>query len=382
MAYFNGKQVWNAKILSRESYGKGYQEGYDLGKAEGSTEGYNLGQKEGYANGYEKGHDVGHEEGYETGKNEGYDLGHGAGQAEGYAQGKVAGIEEGKQTGYQEGFSDGENVGYGNGFSVGKEEGYKDGYVAGNIDGVHEGREEGYEQGKADGVVEGIEAGKEAEWSVLWDGLQNNGNGTTSTFRGAGWTDDVFKPKYDIVFDNLCMYGFRDCSITDLKGILESRGLSLDTKNIGNFYLFFGNSKLTRIPAVDCSSASLLSQTFYNCKDLVSIDEIKWTKSNFQWQSVFYCPELVEIRFNGVIDNNISLSYSTKLSADSVESIVSCLKTYSQEDTDNFGKKTITFSRTAWNRFTDEVWLPEIFIIQYGSWENYISGIGWNLALA
>lgn len=55
----------------------------------------------------------------------------------------------------------------------------------------------------ANKVSEVYEAGKQAEYDKFWDNLQQNGNRRNywGAFSGAGWNDEIFKPKYPL--DNL-----------------------------------------------------------------------------------------------------------------------------------------------------------------------------------
>ena len=199
-------------------------------------------------------------------------------------------------------------------------------------EGYDEGYEKGYEIGYEDGYVQGERVGYEGGDAMaryaLWDCIQNGGNmhaNMIGVFNGAYWTDETFWPKYDIA-PAAGQYLFQNSKITDLKGILERCGCVLDVSNTGNFYQMFHNSTITRIPALDCSKASGLSSTFYGCKNLISIDEIKWTNANFTFSTAFaYCEELVEVRFNGVIENNPDFYYCPKLSRDSLLNIIECL---------------------------------------------------------
>ena len=110
-----------------------------------------------------------------------------------------------------------------------------------------------------------FDAGKEAYYNAIWDCIQNGGNissETTGLFRGAFWNDDTFRPKYDVVITGAGQYFFKECCITDLKGLLEKCGKTLNTSNATNLFSMFQDSTITRISTIDARKASQLSQTF------------------------------------------------------------------------------------------------------------------------
>ena len=72
---------------------------------------------------------------------------------------------------------------------------------------------------------------------------------------------------------------------------------------------------------------------FANCRNLVSIPKIIVNENVFYTGWLTSCVALVKIRFEGVIANSLDVHYSTKLSAESYESILSCLSTTSTDQT-------------------------------------------------
>jgi hypothetical protein len=156
------------------------------------------------------------------------------------------------------------------------DEGYEDGYEKGKAEGAPEdlndvltAQEEKLAElsaildTKVDGYDSGFEDGKKAEYDAFWDAYQQNGERVhyTGAFAGFGWTDETFKPKYDIrptsILDNL----FGSTAVTDVKGILEKQGVVLDLSNITSItYLAQGgNTKITRLPELNVSKLSSLN---------------------------------------------------------------------------------------------------------------------------
>ena len=198
---------------------------------------------------------------------------------------------------------------------------------------------------------DGYDAGKEAEWSALWDAIQRGGdvsNDVIALFSGTQWNDDTFKPKYDIVTKGAVHYLFKNCNITDLKGILDSRGLVLDTSAGTNFYETFRGSTITRIPTINALNAGSLGQTFYQCGSLVSIEKLI-LKSATTYSATFgYCNELADITIEGTIgQNGINVSWSTKLTHDSLMSIINALETKTS------GTWTVTLGTTNLAKLSD-----------------------------
>jgi hypothetical protein len=120
---------------------------------------------------------------------------------------------------------------------------------------------------------------------------------------------------------------FNQCYVTDVKGILERNGVRLITTNAVYFDSFAYQSKITRFPELDMQKAARLSQCFYGCTNLKSIDKIILSSTATQsFTNTFYnCSALEEIRFDGFIRSNISFAQSSLLSYESLQSIIGCL---------------------------------------------------------
>jgi hypothetical protein len=200
--------------------------------------------------------------------------------------------------------------------------------------------EEIFNNGQLSGELSGIDS----EWNKLWDDIQDFGNRTAynNGFQNA-WSDDIFQPKYDFR-PTSAGYMFAGTKIANLKKCLEDNGVVLDTSNATSLdYMFSNATNFTHCPVISGVKESYFTSTFYNCKKLISIDKFilkddgSQTFSNDCFQ---HCSELVEIRIEGAIGNNINFQWSKKLSMMSLASIVSALlKTVTG--------KTITLPNTA-----------------------------------
>ncbi len=204
--------------------------------------------------------------------------------------------------------------------------------------------------GMAVGVDEVFLAGEKKGHDRFWDSYQDNGSREdySTAFAGEGWTEDLFKPKYDMrPYSSYMM--FRDSRIsTDLPKLLERLGVVLDFSQAQNTQYLFYMSRFTHIGVVDFSGATNtvpMEMSFGNCAELVTIDKIIiGTGKSGQFSNTFnYCAALKNVTFEGlIIHNGLSLQWSTRLSRASIESVVNALSATTSG-------LSMTFSKTAVN---------------------------------
>lgn len=181
----------------------------------------------------------------------------------------------------------------------------------------------------------GVKTGKTAEYDRFWDTYQDKGNPKdySCAFANASWTTEFFKPKYDIIATNAYMI-FRGNQINaDLVEYLADLGIKLDISKAVNTQYMFNNTAFTRIGVVDIRSSGnsvYLDGAFSNSRQLVTIDKIilKPTENKSQFASTFNsCTSLENITIEGEIDSNgLDLSTCTKLSHESLMSVIDALK--------------------------------------------------------
>ena len=145
--------------------------------------------------------------------------------------------------------------------------------------------------------------GLQEQYDRFWDAYQNGGKAMdySYSFAGVNWDDYCYNPKYPIKCTT-CTNMFRNSIITDAK-------VDIDLSEGNGTYVFA------------------------NCRNLVSIPKIIVNENVFYTGWLTSCVALVKIRFEGVIANSLDVHYSTKLSAESYESILSCLSTTSTDQT-------------------------------------------------
>lgn len=194
---------------------------------------------------------------------------------------------------------------------------------------------------------EGIAEGKQAEYDSFWDAFQDYGKKTTYAyaFYHTNWNDANFKPKYDIVPENAPSMFFW-AQITDLVGILKRQGVKLDFSKCTNMMnAFYYLTKVTELGVIDMSSATDIRSTFIGCRLLQKIEKIVMSETTgLQHATSTFndCSALEEVYFEGVIACSIDLRWSTKLSKESIVSLINILSTTTTD-------KTLSLSKTAVN---------------------------------
>ena len=190
-------------------------------------------------------------------------------------------------------------------------------------------------------------------YDVFWDVYQDKGNRTqyAHAFRGSGWTDATFKPKYDIVCNEWDNYLFSGSRIVDIKGILESQGVTLDTSKVSGLTYFFQNCSATvRIPALDMRSCTSFLGAFYGCMALQEI-EMNHVREDLTGNNAFVnCTALTAVKITGTIGTSaFNFKHSPLLTNESVQSIIGCLKDLTGETT-----QTVTFHADVGAKMTEE----------------------------
>jgi hypothetical protein len=221
---------------------------------------------------------------------------------------------------------------------------------------------------------EGFAEGKKAEHDAFWDAYQKNGTRTNYywAFYGDGWTDDTFKPKYDI---KATLYGcsmFSATTITDLSESLKIAGIKLDTSEMIDATSMFNASKTRTIPELDFSNVTVNSSTVFANSNVVEIEKLILSDVIAGFQNWFMlASKLATITIAGVISKSISFQWSP-LSVDSMKSIITHLKDYSADGVNAF-QHTLTFATACWTSLEADSTSPN-----GGTWKEYVEDLGWN----
>lgn len=198
------------------------------------------------------------------------------------------------------------------------------------------------------------EAGQKSEYDRFWDAYQQNGKRRlyNAAFAGHGWTNETFKPKYDIVALNGASLFINNLKFSgDLAAHLENLGITLDLSAATTVISCFEGCKLIeRLPEINISSAGTLSRlVFSQCEVLHTIDAFVVAETNVFTNTFQKCYALQHLIIKGVIANDINLS-DCPLTRESILSVLSALSVTATG-------KTATFKKTAVNAaFSTEEW--------------------------
>lgn len=201
----------------------------------------------------------------------------------------------------------------------------------------------------AENIGEVYTAGAKTEYDAFWDNYQENGKRADYgfAFAGYGWTDELFKPKYNLGITANTVQMFYGCKITDLSALLEKQGVTLDTRNYAptsyNYIETFRNGyNLTRVPVLHVPKQLNMHYTYFYCRDLHTIDGLVLSEEGnqtFDISTFSNCSSLKNITITGKIGNNFDIHWSP-LSKESILSIFTALS-------DNSLEKTVAFSLSA-----------------------------------
>lgn len=182
------------------------------------------------------------------------------------------------------------------------------------------------------------EAGKKAEYDCFWDLYQDSGNRLdySNAFAGLGWTAETFKPKHDMQPTSIyMMFRYAYNLSGDLVALLDERGVSLDTSQVTNGNYAFYGCAFTRLGVIDMRKCVRGNIALGHSTNLVTVDKIISSEENaYSGDFSRNLSALENIIFEGTIaGNGLDLHWSTKLTHDSLMSIINALKDYRGTDT-------------------------------------------------
>ena len=199
------------------------------------------------------------------------------------------------------------------------------------------------------------EAGKKAEYDMFWDNFQNYGNRESYSymFSTRGWTDENFKPKYDIRPIGSATSLFRYLGVTeDVPTIFERQGIVLDTSKATNLEYCCQNVKCKRLGTFDCTGLTVRLASSFSC------DVIEQLKLIINDSVIFYntfnnATKLEDLELEGTLGTNgLSLQNSKSLTHDSLMSVINALKDYSEDTSGTVWEVTIGATNLA--KLTDD----------------------------
>ena len=230
------------------------------------------------------------------------------------------------------------------------------------------------------GYNQGFKDGREKEWSDFWDAYQPDTRVVPYQFSSAGWNDNTFFPKRNMIANDNIYGAFYGTGVTDLVKRLNDCGVKLDTSNATQLGTLFSFAySITTIPKISAKSASSLDRAFNECMRLKTITCLE-VHQNVAFPNVFYnCKALENITIEGEIGNDINFQWSTLLTKASITNIIEHLSL-------NASGKTLTLSKAAVDREFEGVSGADFTTIVEGSisaeWIGWIaSRSNWNITL-
>ena len=187
-------------------------------------------------------------------------------------------------------------------------------------------------------------SGQRSEYDRFWDIYQAN-EMYIGAFAGDAWGyKQLFKPKYDMHPRNASYMFYSNTMGGDLVEYLDSLGIILDFENCNNANSVFQYSKFTRVGKIYNVGVSWYS-TFYGCSNLVTIDEMGHPTGGIVdgglTTTFTYCEALENIKVKGTFINNVNFHWCTKLTHDSLMSIINALSDTVQGRTLSLGATNI-----------------------------------------
>jgi hypothetical protein len=200
-------------------------------------------------------------------------------------------------------------------------------------------------------IDEVYKAGAKSEYDRFWDVMQANGTRTDyrRAFYGEGWREETFRPKYDLNVSNASSM-FQSCNMLsysnhlNLTEHLKALGIKLDTSKATAVDYLFYSSSISAVPAISTISAPELTGIFAY-STVVNIEKLILKSDGSQTFAVAFqgAYNIITLTIEGVIgQNGFDIHWSTKLSKESIISIINALSS-------TVSGKTITLSKTAVN---------------------------------
>lgn len=188
------------------------------------------------------------------------------------------------------------------------------------------------------------EKGNYDERVRFWDAWTDNGKRYDYGYGCYGWFGEAFYPTRDLGGTNMqrMFYMFKEL---DLAERCEECGIKIDCTNCSNTSYMFGSSEVTGVPHLEFTHRNMnkFDGVFNNCQNLKYIEKITLREDGTQTflATTFNSKSLEEIRFEGVIGNDITFQSCTLLSKESLLNIISVLKDYSQDTSGTIRTLTI-----------------------------------------
>ena len=204
-----------------------------------------------------------------------------------------------------------------------------------------------YDAGYEKGNQAGYDTGYVQAYDDYWTAYHTNTEMANGRHRFYGWeiNEKTFRPQQDFTVTAFYRMFCYTKGEFDLVELCEKRGVKMVLKaaTINDSMEVFGQSEVVRIGEVDLSvgTGNYWQNTFGNCKKLHTIEKLVLSEKVYPYSSFLNCYELKNLTIEGTIgQNNFNVQWSTKLSKESIISIINALS----ETTSGL---SVTLSKTA-----------------------------------
>ena len=204
------------------------------------------------------------------------------------------------------------------------------------------------------------DAGKQSAYDAFWDTFQQNGNRTDycASF-GCGWTAEMFRPKYPLRPTTVYMMFWNNkgeyIRVDDFDAFCAEHNIVLDFSQCTYATSALATLHAKRFGTLDFSKCTVMNTLFYSHNwggGVETIDELISSETTVFHTSTFEsATNLTNLTISGVIANNgLNVSNCTKLTHESLLSIINALKDFAGTTT----TKTVTLGATNLDKLTDE----------------------------
>lgn len=221
----------------------------------------------------------------------------------------------------------------------------------------------------------GVEEGRKVEYDAFWDEYMPDVFADyDSHFAGRGWNEVTFKPPYEIPRGEHAPTSFSrmfaNSNITNLSNVK----IKWDKTTRADM-MFYWATRITELPKIDVSNITNCNDMFSSATNLVTIEKFRVSPTTQLRDAFINCNALENIVIEGEIGyDDISFAQSTKLSQESIKSIVRALS-------ERASGKTLTLSKTAVDNAFYRMNTPGS---ERGEWKELIApktNAGWTINL-
>ena len=184
-----------------------------------------------------------------------------------------------------------------------------------------------------------FDAGKKSEYDAFWDLFQQNGSRTKySCSFGSGWNNDNFRPKYSMRPTTAYMMFFNNSgefiNVDDFDAWCKENNIIIDFSNCTTCTYAISTFHAKKFGTLNFGKATALQNLFYShdaSAGVVEIDNFVVSDKTVFADSTFqHAVNLTKLIINGTIaSNNLNVSYCKNLTHESLMSIITALKDFS-----------------------------------------------------